>query len=180
MDSLFAKGIVLREFVPADAEQFVAAIQESAETVGRWLPWWKADYSAHEALLWFAACEQAIASHSGFNIGVFHEDTGLLIGSVAINRIDAENRVGSLGYWVRESQQGNGHCSEAVNRIIDFGFQELALARLEAVILAKNHASRRVVEKCGAILECIAENRLLHEGEPTAAAIYSLIPDRKS
>jgi RimJ/RimL family protein N-acetyltransferase len=176
VETLSAENVVLRQFTSHDIKQFVGAIRESANSVGKWLPWWKADYSEDEARSWFHACEEAIAARSGFDIGIFHKDDELLIGSVAINRIDAMNRIGSIGYWVRESQQGKGYCSEAVNRIKLFGFDELALARLEIVVLAENSASRQIAEKCGATLECIAENRLSHRGQPTAAAVYSLLP----
>jgi len=176
VDTLFTKTLYLRKFETSDVEQFVDAIRESAKSVGEWLAWWKADYSEDEALSWFEACEKAIAARSGFDIGVFHKDSDVLIGSIAINRIDTANQIGSLGYWVRESQQGNGYCSLAVNRIKSFGFNELALTRLEIVVLDQNIGSRRVAEKCGAILECIAENRLVYRGQPAAAAVYSLLP----
>jgi RimJ/RimL family protein N-acetyltransferase len=174
--TLFTEKLLIRQFEARDVDQFVEAIRESANSVGEWLPWWKVDYSEDEALLWFEACEKAIAARSAFDIGIFHKDSDVLVGSVAINRFDAANQTGSLGYWVRESQQGNGYCSEAVNRISSFGFDELALTRLEIVVLEENISSRRVAEKCGAVLECIAENRLVHRGQPAAAAVYALFP----
>jgi RimJ/RimL family protein N-acetyltransferase len=178
VDALAAENLILRKFVSDDAEQFVEAVRESASTVGQWLPWWKADFSEDDARSWFRTCEDAIAAGSGFDIGVFRKDDGLLVGSTAINRIDAANRQGSIGYWVRESLQGKGYCTEAVKRMSEFGFNVLALARLEFVVLVDNKPSRVVAERCGAKLECIAENRLVHRGHPTAAAIYSLICDR--
>jgi RimJ/RimL family protein N-acetyltransferase len=39
-----------------------------------------------------------------------------------------------------------------------------------------NAASRRVAEKLGARLECIARNRLMGWGRPHDAAVYSLVP----
>lgn len=176
MEILLTKNLQLRPFESTDAEQFAAAVRESEETVGKWLPWWKAGFSSDDALTWFQTCKTAIAARTAFDIGIFRNDSGLLIGSVAINRIDAANRIASIGYWVRESQHGNGYCSEAVKRIVEFGFSELALARLEIVVLVENSASRKVAEKCGARLECVAENRLVHEGRPSSAAIYSLLP----
>jgi RimJ/RimL family protein N-acetyltransferase len=176
LETLSAENVVLRKFESRDVDQFVEAVRESAESVGRWLPWWKANYSADEALSWFRACDEAIVARAGFDIGIFSKDERLFIGGIAINRIDSANRSGALGYWVRDSQQGNGYYSAAVNRIKEFGFNDLGLARLEIIVLTENKASCRVAEKCGAKLECIAENKLLHRGQPTAAAVYSLTP----
>ena len=71
LKTLLAENITLRKFEPRDVEQFVEAVRESAEAVGRWLPWWKADYSPDEARSWFKACEDAIVARSGFDIGIF-------------------------------------------------------------------------------------------------------------
>lgn len=176
MDILTSENLVLRKFETSDIEQFVEAVRESEKTVGSWLPWWKTNYHRDDAALWFRCCDEKITARSAFDIGIFDKEGGLLLGSVAINGIDAANRIGSLGYWVRESQQGNGYCTEAVGRISEFGFDDLDLSRLEIVVLVDNIASRRVAEKCGAKLECIAENRIMYQGRPSAAAVYSLLP----
>jgi ribosomal-protein-serine acetyltransferase len=81
VETLSAENVVLRQFASYDIEQFVGAIRESANSVGKWLPWWKADYSDDEARSWFHACEEAIAARSGFDIGIFDKDDELLIGS---------------------------------------------------------------------------------------------------
>jgi RimJ/RimL family protein N-acetyltransferase len=57
-----------------------------------------------------------------------------------------------------------------------FAFRELSLTRVELVALVDNIASRRVAEKLGATLEGVARNRLVHNGVPFAAAMYSLVP----
>jgi len=86
------------------------------------------------------------------------------------------NNIGSIGYWVRESSQNQGIASSAVELIKNFGFNTLGLTRLEIVILEDHKISRRVAEKSGAIFECIAKNRLVHNGQARAAAVYSFVP----
>jgi len=175
MEQLLSENLCLRSFESRDAEQFAAAVRESANSVGKWLSWWKPDFSAADAESWFAICAGTIAARTGFGIGIFHKTDGRLIGSVGINRIDYPNRQGAMGYWVRESEQGAGFCTEAVLRMRDFGFDELKLARLEIVVLADNLASRKVAEKSGAKFECIIDQRLIHNGLASAAAVYSLV-----
>ncbi|MFW2405977.1 MAG: GNAT family N-acetyltransferase [Gammaproteobacteria bacterium] len=168
-------NLILRPFEDSDAPQFVAAARESAKTVGIWMPWWKADYCEAEALHWFETCREGIATKSSYDIGIFLADGESFAGGIAVNGIDAENRIGNVGYWIRESMQNRGICSQAVKRITEFAFDDLGLVRLEIVILAENMPSRRVAEKCGAQLECIAQNRLFHDGRPMAAAVYALL-----
>jgi RimJ/RimL family protein N-acetyltransferase len=81
-----------------------------------------------------------------------------------------------LGYWVRESRQGQGIAGEIARLIADFGFRMLGLARIEIVVAEENYPSRRVAEKLGASFEGIARRRILMCGASIDAAIYSLIP----
>jgi RimJ/RimL family protein N-acetyltransferase len=81
-----------------------------------------------------------------------------------------------MGYWVRASRERRGIGSAAARLASRFAFTELGLARIEIVALPDNVASRRVAEKIGARLECVARNRLQFRGEPRDAAVYSLVP----
>ena len=175
MEPIFNKRIILKPLNIENLDDFLEAIRESEKSVGAWLPWWKKDYSVNEAKDWFDSCLAEINAETSYNIGIFQKEDYRFTGGISINHIDTENRIGSIGYWIRESFQNQGIASTAVNLIKDFGFNTLGLVRLEIVILEDIAASRKVAEKCGAKLECIAKNRLIHKGKPGAAAVYSLI-----
>jgi ribosomal-protein-serine acetyltransferase len=176
MEPISNKRIILKPLNIENLDDFLEAIRESEKSVGAWLTWWKKGYSVNEAKDWFDSRVAEINAKKSYNIGIFQKDDDRFVGGISINHIDTENRIGSIGYWwIRESFQNQGIASTAVNLIKDFGFNTLGLVRLEIVILEDNAASRKVAEKCGAKLECIAKNRLIHKGKPGAAALYSLI-----
>lgn len=100
------------------------------------------------------------------------------MGSVGINSIQSGYQMGNIGYWVRQSEQGQQIALEAVQAITAFGFEQLGLTRLEIIAAEHNLPSRRIAEKTGARFEGIAYNRLVIHGQPTDAAVYSLIPAR--
>jgi ribosomal-protein-alanine N-acetyltransferase len=52
-----------------------------------------------------------------------------------------------VGYWIDEARAGHGYTPEAFVVACRFGFEELHLHRLQAAIVPRNVASRRVVEK---------------------------------
>lgn len=56
---------------------------------------------------------------------------------------------GSLGYALAARHQGQGLMSEAVRAATAFAFETLGLHRVEAAIVPRNRASRRVAEKLG-------------------------------
>ena len=176
MQPIVTEELVLRPFTMDDLSAFVTAVRESEKTVGEWLSWWHPGYDEPEARQFFTEMAAAVEARRGFDIGVFAADGETFVGGVSINHIDHENRVGNVGYWIRESRQNQGYCTRAVRAMTGFGFETLGLVRLEIIVLVDNVPSRRVAEKCGGTLDCIAENRLIHHGRPSAAAVYALLP----
>ncbi len=176
MLEISSKNIKLRPFVEADAIEFVAAVIESVKTVGLWMPWCHSEYTKEEANTWFDRCQKNIDEDIAYDIGIFSAIDDKLIGGISINQIDHTNKIGNIGYWVRESLQKQGYATGAVKLIESFGFNTLGLTRLELVILEKNMASRNVAEKLGATYECIAQNRLMHNERAMAAVVYSILP----
>ncbi len=177
MNPLIALGLCIRPFRKADAPAFAAAVRESVSTVGPWMPWCHEAYSIDEAESWFAQCKFNLESGFAYDLGIFGSDERTLLGSIGINQINPEHKIGNIGYWVRQTRQRQGIATKAVRIIADFGFRQLKLTRLEIVVVQGNHASRRVAEKAGATFECIARNRLILHDRPHPAAVYSLIPE---
>ena len=168
-----SEELTVRAFKPDDAAEFTSACLESTETVGKWMPWCDKGYTHDTALSWISPCCSEIQAGNAFDLGIFRNSDSLFVGSIAINRLDKQNRIGNIGYWVRQSLQQQGYALKAINLIKKYGFQELHLVRLEIVVLAENTASRRAAESAGAEFECLAKNRLMHNGIAKTAAIYS-------
>lgn len=180
MDAIVSEKVTLKPFEASHIDSFVEAVRESEATVGLWMPWCRKEYSNDEAKEWFDSCHFNISDKTAYDIGIFLTKSDVLVGGISINQIDHQNKIGNIGYWIRESLQNQGLVSEALKFVAKFGWGQLKLTRLEIVILEKNGASRRVAEKCGAKFECIAANRLIHNGEPMSAAVYSLVPEKIS
>lgn len=168
---------MLRPYRAGDASQLVTAVRESMATVGVWMPWAHADYDLYDAHEWLARCAANMEDGVAFDIGVFSPDGAVLYGGVAINQIRREDNLGNLGYWIRQSRQRHGFAAGAATMMACHGFHGLGLSRLEVVAAERNLPSRAVAEKIGAQFECIARNRLILQGRPVAAAVYSLVPE---
>lgn len=174
--SLANAQIVIRPFEPGDADDFVRAAHESIETVGRWMSWCTPSFNREQALAWFAICDQDRAAGSAFDMGLFCAVTGQLLGGAGINQLAPHHRYGNIGYWVRQSRQGQGIARQAVILLRDFGFERLGLFRLEIVMGVGNIASEAVAIAAGATFECRARNRIFLHGQPIDAHIYAIVP----
>ena len=127
-----------------------------------------------EALKKIASCEAAWDKGEYFSFAVF-DTLGRLLGDVRLNRIDKEDLSANLGYWLRSSATGHGYAALAGRAAIAFGFQALALKRIELVVAVTNVASLRCAERIGAQREGIARQRIFLQGQSEDAVVYSLI-----
>ncbi len=71
-----------------------------------------------------------------------------LIGCCGL-QLSMKHRRASLGYWIGTDYWNSGYCTEAATALIAFGFDQLALHRIEAQHLTKNPASGAVMRKIG-------------------------------
>jgi [ribosomal protein S5]-alanine N-acetyltransferase len=67
----------------------------------------------------------------------------------------------SVGYRLVPSQWGKGYATEALNAVLDYGFNIVRLNEITATARIENHASHRVLKRCGFARDGI----LKHKGE---------------
>ncbi len=173
---IHADGLLLRPFEDADAAAFAAAVRESAEGMRRWMPWCSADYSTEQALQWFQACRAGWTGHTACEYGIFEQATAAFVGGAGLNAIRNDHRFCNLGYWVRQSRQGQGIATRVVQALATQAFGPLQLQRVEIVVAVGNLASERVAVKSGALHEGVARNRLVIDDRPAPAHVFSLVP----
>ncbi|OFA08367.1 GNAT family N-acetyltransferase [Duganella phyllosphaerae] len=168
-------GLVLRPFADTDADAFAAAVVESVASVSPWMGWCTSDYTAADALEWFAMCRAGQAAGTAFEFGIFDQQSGDFLGGAGLNDIRMLHRFCNLGYWVRQSRQGQGVASRCVQALAAHAFGALDLHRVEIVVAVGNAASLAVAAKSGALDERIARNRLCIDGRAVDAHVFSLI-----
>ncbi|MEO5934438.1 MAG: GNAT family protein [Duganella sp.] len=176
MAALVGDGLCLRPLSISDAPALARAALESIATVGVWLPWCDASFTEADAEHWVRSCADDRANGSAYSVGIFDVADGGYLGGIGINHINREHDFANLGFWVRQSRQGERIAPRAARLMAAYGFEKLGLTRLEIVAAERNARSRKVAEKAGARFEGILRNRLVIRGVAIPAAMYSLIP----
>ncbi|MFZ6758330.1 GNAT family N-acetyltransferase [Undibacterium sp. Ji50W] len=176
MKKIIAPGICLRAFETQDAEQFTATVLESVPTVGRWMSWCHAGFTIEATHEWFEVCKLGRTEGTAYEFGIFTEDGKELLGACGLNLISKMHNYCNLGYWIRQSKQGQGIATRVARILVEAGFKQLGFNRIEIVVAEGNELSMQVARKLGALHECTARNRLMVGGLPAAASIYSLVP----
>lgn len=86
-----------------------------------------------------------------------------------IYRLNAE-----MGYWLGQPFWGHGIITEAIARMVEFGFAHLPVDRIFAIPFGSNTASQRVLEKNGFVLEAHLYHTIIKNGKLEDELIYAV------
>lgn len=128
-----------------------------------------------DALAHIAMIDEKIDTNIGVNWGITLKDNPKLLGIIGFYRMQPENYRAEIGYMLSPDFHGKGIIPEAVNRLIRYGFDDLKLHSIEAVIDPENSASEKVLEKCGFVKEAHLKESEFWEGKFLDKVIYSLL-----
>ena len=150
--------LTLQPFQKVDASRIkdLANNKELATILGLPHP-----YELEHAEEWISIQPEQIQEGLEYPLTIVTKNENQIIGTITL-RIDKNNNKGELGYWIGRDFWGNGFATEAVNRMIEFGFNHLDLNKVWASAISRNKASTIVLEKAGLQKEGrLKQNRLL-------------------
>lgn len=75
------------------------------------------------------------------------------LGQVGLFPVEGKGPDVEVAYELAPRVWGHGYATEAARALIDYGFAEMGLRRVVALILPENTRSRNVAAKCGMALE---------------------------
>jgi RimJ/RimL family protein N-acetyltransferase len=168
--------INIRKFKEGDAQEFQVAVLESVVHLSRWLSWCTSNYSIGDATEWVRSATDTWESGTDYRFVIEDAETFQILGTVGINQVVPQHKIGNLGYWVRNSAIDQGVCTESARQVVVFAFEKLGFKRIELHILTDNDASNAVASKLGGKYEGIFRNKLYYKGESLPAKCYSIVP----
>ena len=101
------------------------------------------------------------------------KDTNEIIGSCGFNDVDYDNARAEVGYDLGRNYWGKGYATEAVSTLMNYGFNELHLNRIEARVVPKNEPSITLLERLGFQYEGTLRQFEKINGDYTDVGIYS-------
>jgi [ribosomal protein S5]-alanine N-acetyltransferase len=116
------------------------------------------------------------ASEGKSVIGVLESrDTGEVLGDCALFNGVSHSRRAEIGYCLARKHWGQGYMVEAADALLEHGFKQAGLNRIEADIDPRNLPSIRLVERLGFKREGYLRERWMIDGEITDTVLYGLI-----
>jgi [ribosomal protein S5]-alanine N-acetyltransferase len=169
---LESKNLILREITHNDVEE-VFALRSNPDTM-KYIPRPLAA-TQEDALEHISMIQGKIETNEGINWAITQKGNPKLLGIIGHYRIRWEHFRSEIGYMLLPEYHGKGIVPEAIQLIIDYGFNQMKMHSIEAIIDPDNQASARVLEKNGFVKEAHLKENEFYDGRFLDTVIYSLL-----
>jgi ribosomal-protein-alanine N-acetyltransferase len=170
--TLKTERLLIRPFELADGPrvQLLAGDKDIASTTLN-IPHPYEDGMAEE---WISTHREGFEKGEFINFAIVLSSTNELIGAIGLT-LRQEHVHAELGYWVGKPYWNSGYCTEASNRVVKYGFEDLSLHRIHAMHLSRNPASGKVMQKIGMKPEGRRREHILKWGTFEDVECYGLL-----
>ena len=154
---LETERLVLRSVVLEDApriHELVSDRQISATITSIPHP-----YPENQAREWLESVLNSEDEGRELLFGIIRKTDELFMGLISIDA-GGQHDSSEVGYWIGVDYWGKGYMTEALVRIIQYGFEDLGLNRIYATHFHDNPASGRVMQKAGMTYEATMRQKV--------------------
>ncbi|GIO21707.1 GNAT family N-acetyltransferase [Oceanobacillus sp. J11TS1] len=174
---LDTERLILREIVKEDAKGIYACF--SNDDVTR--------FYGQETLSNIEQAERVVEFFAknykekrGIRWGIERKDTQGLIGTIGFNAWTPKHKRAEIGYEIHPGHWRKGYVSEALLKVISYGFNDMDLTRIGAVVFLENEASNNLLTKVGFQKEGILKDYMYQNGVAYDTNIYSLLKNNSN
>ncbi|OAB29620.1 acetyltransferase [Paenibacillus macquariensis subsp. defensor] len=111
----------------------------------------------------------------GIRWGIERKETKGIIGTIGFNAWSPKHKRAEIGYEIHPSQSRKGYISEAVSKVLEYGFDVMDLTRIGAVVFIDNEASNKLLTKMGFQKEGVLRDYMYQNGIAHDTYVYSLL-----
>jgi len=116
------------------------------------------------------------AAKSGIRWGIERKGEKGIIGTIGFHAWSPIHRRAEIGYDIHPDYWRKGYMQEAVTEIVSYGFQNIGLTRIGAVVFIENEASNyKLLTKIGFQKEGILRDYMYQNGLAHDTFIYSIL-----
>jgi ribosomal-protein-serine acetyltransferase len=151
--SFDTERLTVRGPLPEDAVPLHEAVVESQADLKPWMPWAVNVPSKEQYRVRVREGRLKFLAREDLWMLILLRNSGTIVGSTGLHRIDWEVPRFEIGYWVRSSFAGQGYITEAVNGLTEFAFDTLGARRVEIRCDVRNIRSAAVARRSGYPLE---------------------------
>jgi len=136
---------------------------------------WDAHENIHQTRAYIRYILRQYKNGEPSSFAIVEKASRKVIGTIGYMWVSQDNASGEVGYSLSRAHWNRGYMTEALKKVIAFGFEELHLNRIEAQHETTNPASGRVMEKAGMRPEGVLRARVFNKGKFMDVSLYSIL-----
>ncbi|MBN9387800.1 MAG: GNAT family N-acetyltransferase [Chloroflexi bacterium] len=158
------------------AQALFELTDRSREHIREWLPWVDGSTTVEASRNFIKISLKQYAENDGLAVGIWYK--GELAGTASFHYFDWHTRRTEIGYWLGQEFTGKGLMTRAVRRLVEYGFDELNLNRIEIRCAPGNRKSRAIPERLGFTAEgTLRQVGFIHDNILVDMVVYGLLKD---
>lgn len=169
---LNCKRILLRQISNNDAQNIFEYASDGEVT-----PFVK--FETHktidDSLLFIQFAQAEYENKSSIIWAIELKEESKMIGTIDVRGFNNQHRCGEIGYVLNKKFWGNGITTEAMKAVIDYGFRQLNLNRIESHCEHENIGSWHVMEKCRLKYEGTLREKVFFKNRFRSMKMYSIL-----
>ncbi|MGX9807954.1 GNAT family N-acetyltransferase [Exiguobacterium acetylicum] len=170
--TLKTNRLVLREVLAKDAASVFDYLSDEQVVKQMGLAPFQSEADALEEIDWYVSIRR---DGTGIRFGIALPEDNVIIGSCGFLNHSERHQRAELGFELNPAYQGQGIAKEAALAVIEYGFKELSLNRIEALVLPENTASHRLLERLGFKREGLLRQYEKTRGQFDDLYMYSIL-----
>lgn len=157
------------------AESLLNLVNANRTYLREWLPWVDSMTTVANFRQYIVETNKRAADKTDFGYAIIIDKD--IVGRMGMHHISRQNKIGEIGYWLADGMQGKGIITRCCRALINHGFTELGLNRIEIKCGVGNDKSRAIAEKLKFKHEGILRQAELLNGKFIDLHLYSMIEE---
>jgi ribosomal-protein-serine acetyltransferase len=157
----------------SQAEALFFAIDNNRGHLYAFLPWVSQMQTISDFRNYISSSEVLIAEQKEVSFAISYDEK--IVGRIGLHHLNMMNKNGSIGYWLIKEAEGKGIITKCCKALINYGFDELQLQRIEIKAAVNNVRSQAIPVKLNFTREGVLRQAEFVNNEFLDLVLYSLL-----
>ncbi len=168
-------NIALSSLVLSHAPALLLAVDKNREHLSIFLPWVNQMQTVEDFTNYIQFCNELSAQQKEVSFIIFFN--GELVGRIGLHYINHQNKSGAIGYWLTKDAEGKGIITQSCIALINLGFKDLQLQRIELKAAISNYKSLAIPQRLGFTKEGILRQAEFVNNEFLDLVVFSMLKE---
>ena len=157
------------------AESLLNLVNANRVYLREWLPWVDHMQTVANFTHYIIDTKKRAVDKTDFGYAIIIDNN--IVGRMGLHHINYQNKIGEIGYWLAGGLQGRGIITKSCTALINHGFTQLGLNRIEIKCGLGNGKSRAIAEKMQFKQEGILREAELLNGKFIDLYLYAMLKE---